>query len=236
MPTETSALKVCYCQCYKEYERNFSPQQWIWKATALIQNRNKEVTAFQTKPEFISACARTRHCTGQHLIETMFYIKTIIKKRLKKKAWFFLFPPVIITILSCTSDWPLTRGAGGGASVTGEGYSQWLARGRKTQLRLKMLKDGFNVRKCRVGCKPCCQKQRRGKRGGTVQQAHVHHYASYNADTNRNPSENIRHLLGVFHMGMFWAEHNVIAVNWLWAQRLSQLCLLLSTCYSLLNS
>lgn len=235
MPKETSALNICYCQCYEEYEWNFSPQQWIWKATALIQNKNKEVTAFQTKPEFISACARTRHCTGQHLIETMFYIKTIIKNRLKKKAWFFLFPPVIITILSCTSDWPLTRGAGGGASVTGEGYSQWLARGRKTHPCLKMLKDGFNVRKCRVGCKPCCQKQRRGKRGGTLQQAHVHHYTSYNADTNRNPSENIRHLLGVFLMGMFWAEHNVIAVNWLWAQRLSQLCLLLSRCYSLLN-
>lgn len=43
-------------------------------------------------------------------------------------------------------------------------------------------------------------------------QRHVHHYTSYNADTNRNTSENIRHLLGVFHMGMLWVEH-VTAVN-----------------------
>lgn len=117
MPKESSALKDHFCLCYSEYEWNFSPQQQVWNATALIQNRNKEVTAFQTKPEFISACALTHHCTGQHLIETMFYIKTIIKNRLKKKAWFFLFPPVIIIILSCTSDWPLTRAGGGGGSL-----------------------------------------------------------------------------------------------------------------------
>lgn len=92
------------------HEWNSSHWQRIRDATALIQSRNREVTALHTKPEFISARARTCRCTGQHLIETMFYTKTIIKNRLKKKAWFFLFPPVIIIILSCTSDWPLTRG------------------------------------------------------------------------------------------------------------------------------
>lgn len=100
----------------------------------------------------------------------------------------------------------------GGASVR-EGYSQWLARGRKTHPCLETLKDGFYVWKRRVRCKPCCQNQGRGKGGGTLQQSHVHYYTSYNADTNRNTSENIRHLLGVFHTAMLWVKRNVTAVN-----------------------
>lgn len=157
------------------HEWNSSHWQRVRDATALIQSRNREVTALHTKPEFISARAGTCRCTGQHLIETMFYTKTIIKNRLKKKAWFFLFPPVIIIILSCTSDWPLTRGGEKKKKVLGtEGYSQQSAWGRKTHLCLETPRDICNTRKRGAGRTTGCWEQGTGKGGETPQQTWAH--------------------------------------------------------------
>ena len=69
---------------------------------------------------------------------------------------------MILPVSSCYDNhsflhFRLTSNQGGGNKVllTGEGYSQWLAGGRKTHPCLETLKDVFNVRKCRVGCKTC---------------------------------------------------------------------------------